>query len=319
MTESQLPIVSIVIPTYNQSDFLRQAIDSVMSQTFRDFELIVVDDCSTDTTEVVVKSYTDSRIRYFRTDKNLRPPKSWNYGINLARGRYFSLLPHDDIWDCNFLERMVEQLQENPAKAFAQCNFIVVNESLMQIKSSSGIKEISFYRGIEALEWQLQYLRCNPVALLFDLNKMKNEGLWREDYWDDWAFILRLAFKYGFSYSSDTLAAVRSHSNNLSTILGREGNRLGALYVLDQLFDVFSNTLPHTLESLILFSKELRRLGVSLFFTSIKLILNGDIQEALIAFHMARKINPRIPLDLQILVHLFKKLICLCKTKNKIK
>jgi len=301
-------LVSVVIPTYNQPNFLRQAINSVLKQTHKNFELLIVDDCSTDNTADVVHSYKDTRIQYIKTEKNLRPPGSWNFGAKKAKGDFISVLPHDDIWHSNFLEEMINQFKVNPNIAFAQCNFNVINKNTVIVQAHSDIKEISFSKGVDALEWQLKHLRCNPAALLFNLSKIKEAGFWREDYWDDWAIIIKLAYRYGFSYTQSIYCSVRNHDNNLSKLLNLE-KRFGAMMVLDQLFDIFSFTQPHSLETLSLFFKHLRRLSLSIFFTSIKYGFKGKFSDSIHKFRISRIINPRIPFDLNILLLIYLKII----------
>jgi GT2 family glycosyltransferase len=263
----------------------------------------------------VVKSFTDLRIRYYKTERNLRPPRSWNYAARLAVGSYFTLLPHDDILSENFLYEMLKNIEHDKRVGFVQCNFHGINIKSIKINESSDFNDIKFSNGIQALEWHLKNLRCNPAALLFDLNKMRNEGFWREDYWDDWALILRLAYKYGFSYTSQVYSLVRAHEYNLSNILAKEG-RLGALYVIDQLFDIFSKTLPHTTQSLSIFMMELRRLSISIFITSIKLTLKGEIKKASILFKLSRKINPLIPFDFRIILSVLNRIINVFNSKK---
>ena len=94
--------ISIIIPTYNRVDLLPYAINSVKNQSFLDWELIVVDDCSTDNTKQVVSSYmyNDSRIRYAQTDKNSgNPVKPRNLGVQKAKGKYIAFLDSDDSWN----------------------------------------------------------------------------------------------------------------------------------------------------------------------------------------------------------------------------
>lgn len=91
------PCVTIAIPTYNGETTLGAAIESVLEQTRGDFELLIVDDASPDGTRELVARYTDPRIRYYRSDINLRHEGNWNRCLELARGHYFKLLPHDDL------------------------------------------------------------------------------------------------------------------------------------------------------------------------------------------------------------------------------
>jgi len=307
MSESPAPLVSVGIPTYNQPAFLRQAIQSVLNQTFQNFEIIVVDDCSTDGTPQVVEWFSDSRIRYHRTPSNLRPPKSWNVAVELARGTFFALLPHDDVWLPDFLEIMVASLQKRPDAGFAQGNFYETAENLV-IAPVGWLPNAKTAKGLEAVSWQLEHLRCNPAAILFHLEMMKKIGPWREDYWDDWGLIVRLAYSFGFCYIPTYHAAVRAHGNNLSGVLRKEG-RPGGFYVVDQLFDIFGHMLPQSAESLALYSKHIRRVSISLFFTSVKSILRGSGREALQAYRCARGINWMLPFDYALFPYVFSKVI----------
>lgn len=93
------PTVSVIVPTYNRAGFLPRALDSVLAQTYRDFELIVVDDHSNDNTGRVVAEFTrDDRVRVFRHDRNLGASAALNSGINVARGEFVAFLDDDDVW-----------------------------------------------------------------------------------------------------------------------------------------------------------------------------------------------------------------------------
>ena len=157
-------LISIGIPTYNQASFLRQAILSVLRQSWQEFEVIVVDDCSTDGTPDVVREFKDPRIRYHRTARNLRPPKSWNVCAKLVRGDYFAVLPHDDVYLPGFLETMAGALQRNPEVGFAQCAFYVVDAELRP-KGYRQASEVPLcLSGEDALIWQMERLLCQPCS-----------------------------------------------------------------------------------------------------------------------------------------------------------
>jgi len=93
----QTPIVSVCIPTYKGAATIGAAIESVLGQSFASFELIVIDDGSPDATRLIVESFADPRITYLRNDHNLGPEDNWNRCLEVARGKYFKLLPHDDL------------------------------------------------------------------------------------------------------------------------------------------------------------------------------------------------------------------------------
>lgn len=94
----EAPSVSIVMPAYNAQSYIKSAIDSVLGQTFQDWELLVVDDLSVDDTAEYVLSYKDDRIRYLKNPRNLGAAQTRNRAIDAARGRYIAFLDSDDIW-----------------------------------------------------------------------------------------------------------------------------------------------------------------------------------------------------------------------------
>jgi glycosyltransferase involved in cell wall biosynthesis len=108
--------VSVIIPTYNRAEVLPRSIESVLNQTFSDFELIIVDDASTDATQKVVNSYNDDRIEYIRHSENRNGSAARNTGIRSARGEYIALLDSDDEWDPLKLEKQVSQLRSRSSE-----------------------------------------------------------------------------------------------------------------------------------------------------------------------------------------------------------
>ena len=96
--QSREPTVTAVITTYNRADMVGRAIQSVLDQTHKDFELIVVDDCSTDNTGEIVRAFQDTRIRYIRHERNRRLSASRNTGMKAAQGKYIAFLDDDDEW-----------------------------------------------------------------------------------------------------------------------------------------------------------------------------------------------------------------------------
>lgn len=109
-----MPKVSVIIPTYNRSHHLRAAIASVLEQSFQDFEVIVVDDASTDATEDVVRSFCDSRVYYLRHEANKKEAASRNTGLRAATGEYIAFLDDDDEWVPEKLQLQIELMENRP-------------------------------------------------------------------------------------------------------------------------------------------------------------------------------------------------------------
>ena len=118
-----MPTVSVIIPNYNHARFLRQRIESVMGQTYRDFEVILLDDCSTDESRSIITEYAkDPKVRIEFNEVNSGSTfKQWNKGIRLARGEYIWVAESDDYADDRFLGRLVSVLDAEPEAAFAYC------------------------------------------------------------------------------------------------------------------------------------------------------------------------------------------------------
>jgi glycosyltransferase involved in cell wall biosynthesis len=108
--------VSLGLPVYNGEEFLQQALDAILKQTFRDFELIMADNASTDGTRGICEGYAgrDPRFRFFRNETNIGGAKNHNLVLNLSRGEYFKWTAHDDLMAPTYLERCVEVLDSDP-------------------------------------------------------------------------------------------------------------------------------------------------------------------------------------------------------------
>jgi glycosyltransferase involved in cell wall biosynthesis len=122
------PTISVLLPVYNAERFLAQAIDSVLQQTFTDFELLLLDDCSTDGSLSIMESYTDPRIRLYRNEKNLGISKSLNKGIALANADLIARMDADDICYPHRLEKQYAYLLAHPECALLSSWVRVITE-----------------------------------------------------------------------------------------------------------------------------------------------------------------------------------------------
>src|SRR5712671_4310882 len=125
-----MPAVSVIVPNYNHARFLHRRIDSILGQTLLDFELILLDDCSTDNSRDILTAYAgDSRVRIEFNAKNSGSTfKQWNKGVRLAKGKYVWIAESDDYADEKLLERLVAVLEGDSAIAFAYCRSCAVTE-----------------------------------------------------------------------------------------------------------------------------------------------------------------------------------------------
>src|SRR5690349_581871 len=103
------PLISICIPAYNNEAYIAETISSVLSQTYSVFEIIIVDDCSTDNTVEVVRKFNDHRIRFYQNEKNLGMHGNWNRALSLAKGEYVKLLCGDDTIFPGCLQKQLDE------------------------------------------------------------------------------------------------------------------------------------------------------------------------------------------------------------------
>lgn len=122
------PKISLIMSVYNGEDYLAEAIDSVLAQTFSDFELIVINDCSTDSTEEILKGYEkkDSRVKVHTNEVNLRLPSSLNKAISFAKGKYIARMDADDICLPDRLEKQFAFMENNPHISLSSCRFMTI-------------------------------------------------------------------------------------------------------------------------------------------------------------------------------------------------
>ncbi len=208
-------LVSIITPLYQAQKYISKTIESVRSQTYENWEMIVVDDCSTDAGSSLVRAYTteDSRIRYHRNEKNMGAAKSRNEAMKLARGQYLAFLDSDDLWEPQKLEKQIKLMQEkNAAFVFAGCDVIDDDGKPLQ-----KIRHVPEYITYEKLLWG-NVIPC--LTVLIDREKagdfsMPNIG--HEDY----ATWLKILKKVKEAYGIDeVLGHYRVNRNSLS------GNKL---------------------------------------------------------------------------------------------
>jgi len=120
--------VSIILPTYNGSRYIRQSIESCLNQTFRNIELIIVDDGSSDDIAGIVDGYRDSRLKYLRHDKNLSLPRALNTGFRNCTGEYLTWTSDDNYYANNAIEEMVKFLQTYPEVDFVYAESYILDE-----------------------------------------------------------------------------------------------------------------------------------------------------------------------------------------------
>ena len=181
-TEISKPLVSVAIPVFRGARHIRSAIDSVLAQTFTDFELLVVDNCSDDETVDIISSYLDPRIVLVRNTDNIGAEGNWNRCLSLAKGKYIKILPHDDILEPTCLEEQIEvlnaDLEEKIALVFCARKIIDSGGGQVASRRPFGLNK-GLIASQELIKKCIRYgtnLVGEPAAVLFRLNDAKAVG-----------------------------------------------------------------------------------------------------------------------------------------------
>ena len=212
-----MPKVSVIIPTYNRASYICETIDSVLDQTFTDYEIIVVDDGSTDNTKEIVSLHIEKyskKIRYFYQE-NRGEAGARNTGIKESKGEYIAFLDSDDIWHREKLEKQIKALEGSDV-SLVYCSMYIIKDGYVNYKkrkpSSPALNFHDLLLGGKSI----------PMTGLVKKNDLDKVGLFDEsiklacDY-DMW---LRFSMKYKIKFMNEPLAFYRRHASNISRDLG---------------------------------------------------------------------------------------------------
>jgi len=201
--------VSICIPTYNQADYLAQALSSALGQDFDSFEVVVSDNHSTDRTPEVLGSFRDPRLKVCRPPEHLTMGANWRFCVDNSTGEYFTLLSSDDLLEPSHCRRMSAILDQNPQVAFAHCAIYLIDGSGRRI-GQSNIHAPFVRSGEEELPHYIGWARCPLVGTLFRrecYEKVGGFGDW--EMLADWDLWLRILEVGDVAYCPELLASYR--------------------------------------------------------------------------------------------------------------
>ena len=229
------PVVSVLMPVYNGSKYLSDAVDSILTQTYTNFEFLIIDDMSIDNSFEILKSYNDDRIRLIKNEKNIGLSASLNKGLNLALGKYIARMDQDDISLPNRLEKQIEYFKEhNDICVLGSWFKVISGDDPYQIK-----KEYRWPDDPETCAFLLYYFGNSPIGhpcVMFKKNEIKRLGGYNVKY--QIANDLELWLKVLLSHkricnvpiclfywrehdtnTSNTVLTIREHNNALSQFL----------------------------------------------------------------------------------------------------
>ncbi|WP_158283838.1 glycosyltransferase [Halorubrum sp. PV6] len=209
-----MPTVSIVIPTYNRSSVLMRAIDSVLAQTYENFEIVVVDDCSTDDTVEALEEYDDDRIRYIQHDKNQGACAARNTGIKQSNGQYVAFLDSDDEWDLTKLAKQVDCMENtSDCVGVVYTGYRVKRSDIVELGQVPS-KRGDIHRAQLAKDWVSPTSAVMVKSECFDEVGIFDTGLAARQDYDMW---LRLSYSYEFEYVKEPLVTLHTNRNNRIT------------------------------------------------------------------------------------------------------
>ncbi len=136
------PFISVIMPTYNQAEFIGEAIESVLNQTYQSLELIVVDNYSQDKTQGIVEAFNDQRIKYYKFSNQGIIAASRNYGIRQANGKYIAFIDSDDIWFADKLRLQIDMMENDESCQMVFCQFQAADANGRTLGKIFGPKDI---------------------------------------------------------------------------------------------------------------------------------------------------------------------------------
>ncbi|MCH5190000.1 MAG: glycosyltransferase family 2 protein [Oscillospiraceae bacterium] len=203
-------LVSIIMPSYNTAQYISDSIDSVLAQTYENWELIIVDDCSTDNTDEVISKYlSDGRIKYFKNGTNSGAAVSRNTALREANGRWIAFLDSDDLWHPEKLEKQLAFMEEN-GFSFSYTNYFTIDENSNSLNTEvTGPKRIS-KTGM--------YNYCWPgcLTVMYDSNVVglvQSPDIKKNNDYSMWLKVIEKADCY---LLSECLAKYRKRANSIS-------------------------------------------------------------------------------------------------------
>lgn len=208
--------ISVIIPTYNRANLIKKSINSVLNQTYKNIEIIVIDDGSTDSTQSIINKINDKRIKYYKLNKNNGASYARNVGINLASGNYISFHDSDDILNNQKLEKQFKNLKKNKSK-FDFCKFSIhINNNINIIFPNNQSEEKILNNQIyDELLNKGNFITTQSILIkksyikkyLFDINLPRLQ---------DYDLVLRIIPNVKLSYTNEILLDIYHQNDSIS-------------------------------------------------------------------------------------------------------
>lgn len=216
------PTVTIGLPVYNGENYLAEAIESVLAQTYEDYELVICDNASTDRTEQISQQYAqrDGRIRYYRSLRNQGPAWNYNRTFRLARGRYFKWAAHDDVFDATLIEKLVFQLEQHPQAVLSFSQVEIINAAGELIKPYAVEMQLNGDRPARRFKEMISLKhRCYEVFGLIRTAALFDTPLIGSYAGSDRVLLSRLSLQGRFEIVPEPLFKAREHDQQSIAML----------------------------------------------------------------------------------------------------
>jgi glycosyltransferase involved in cell wall biosynthesis len=265
------PQISVIMPVYNGEKYLKEAIESILNQTFKDFELILINDGSTDSSEKIIKSFTDERIVYIDNGKNLGLAASFNAGIDAARGQYIARMDADDISLPTRFEKQFSYLERKPHIGIVGSGIVIIDEN--------GRKMAVHKRPKSHLEIKFSSLFSSPMyhptvmgrAEIFRSHHYNDTFSNSEDY-ELWSRLL-FGTSTRFANFREPLIKYRVYPQSFTQALNLDKRALSAHNTSKNVGHYIH--LTHNEKNFIIHLRQERKLGFKEFFTGLILYLRA--------------------------------------------
>jgi len=238
MNSTSHPRVSIGIPTYNRAaGNLRSVIERALGQTFQDIEVIVSDNCSTDHTPELLKSFDDPRLHYFRQETNIGPNNNFNFCLEQAKGEYFLLFHDDDMIDEDFVETCISSLAPEES-----VGVIITGNRIIDGQDNVREEHRNNAAGLSALDFILGWFKDTTTlylcSTLYNTARLKEAGGFssKKNIYNDLIPTFTLATKYGRRDVAEAKASFRKYLNNRGSSIPIGDWVEESLYLLDVLY-----------------------------------------------------------------------------------
>lgn len=239
MSVSSIPLVSFVVPCYNYGHFLPDCLASIFSQEGNySYEVIVIDDASTDHTAGVVASFQDPRLRVIRHEKNEGHVRTISQGLRESRGQLVARIDPDDRYRRCFLTETVPLFEKYPEVAFIYGDASLINsEGRLDLERTDCVHNGSDFRGNEFVPLLLRNFVCAPTVIARREAWLETLPVPPDLAFSDWYFNLMIARRHDFYYVDRVLADYRVHSaNHHAKVIVNKAEEPSILFLLDRIF-----------------------------------------------------------------------------------